>query len=302
MSKRRGDRTRPGLRAVLVPCDLTPSSDRVLARVALLPLAFEARLTLLHVVPSNMPVPAQRRAMRDARKALAEEARHLASTLPDDVQVVPVVSVGATAAEIASRSVETNAEIIVMGRRGGRSLRDSFLGSTAERVIRRSQKPVLVVRLRAHSPYRRPALAIDLDAAAGAALEQLLRVIPPPRPRVTVIHASEPPSRWLVYESLSDEDVRAYRDYYRDEALQRIRQLLLDVPEEDAPAWKIHVRVGTPRYVIKKAMESVDADLLVLGTHGHSGVAYVFLGTVAGDVLREAGCDVLVVPPAIERG
>lgn len=34
----------------------------------------------------------------------------------------------------------------------------------------------------------------------------------------------------------------------------------------------------------------------MLGTHGYSGVAHVLLGTVAGDVLREVACDVLVVP------
>ena len=44
-----------------------------------------------------------------------------------------------------------------------------------------------------------------------------------------------------------------------------------------------------------------DADLVLLGTHGYSGVAQVFLGTVAGDILRDLRCDVLVVPPPRPR-
>jgi nucleotide-binding universal stress UspA family protein len=48
--------------------------------------------------------------------------------------------------------------------------------------------------------------------------------------------------------------------------------------------------------VIKRAIKKADTDLLVLGTHGYSGLAHVFLGTVAGDVLREVTCDVLIVP------
>jgi nucleotide-binding universal stress UspA family protein len=49
--------------------------------------------------------------------------------------------------------------------------------------------------------------------------------------------------------------------------------------------------------VISKAVKKADTDLLVLGTHGYSGVAHMFLGSVAGDVLRDVTCDVLVVPP-----
>jgi nucleotide-binding universal stress UspA family protein len=61
------------------------------------------------------------------------------------------------------------------------------------------------------------------------------------------------------------------------------------------------VRYGSARTVIEKAVKQKECDLLVLGTHGFSGVAHVFLGTVAGDVLRQVACDVLVAPPSAAR-
>jgi nucleotide-binding universal stress UspA family protein len=67
------------------------------------------------------------------------------------------------------------------------------------------------------------------------------------------------------------------------------------------PIWKLLVRCGSPRLVIKKAVKKADTDLLVLGTRGFTGVAHLFLGTVAGDVLRDVACDVLVVPPRASR-
>ena len=70
---------------------------------------------------------------------------------------------------------------------------------------------------------------------------------------------------------------------------------------DDAPCWKTYVRYGSPRYVVAKAVRELEPDLLLLGTHGYSGVARAFLGTVAGDLLREAKCDVLVVPPSRSR-
>ena len=133
MTSRNHDRTGPSYRALLIPVDLTTVSDRILGRVAMLPLARKARLTLLHVVPSGLPARTQRRAERDAMKALTEEARHLARSLPREVSIVPVVTAGTAAAEIAARAAEAKAEMIVMGHGGGRALRDTLLGSTAER-------------------------------------------------------------------------------------------------------------------------------------------------------------------------
>lgn len=275
----------------------------MVGRVALLPLAEEARLTLLHVVPKSLPPRAQRRAEADAKKALAAEATSLARSLPKGVNIELIVKVGTPAVEIAKRAATPKAELIVMGRGGGRALRDVFLGSTAERVIRRGQLPVLVVRLPLRGPFRRPALALDLDRAAHGILELLLRVIPPPRPSVEIIHAYDIPYRGMIYPSLSEDDAEEYQEHYRGKALREIGKLLATslaqakVAPIDAPSWRTHVRYGSPRTVIEKAVKKGATDLLVLGTRGHSGVAHAFLGTVAGDVLREVACDVLVVPP-----
>jgi K+-sensing histidine kinase KdpD len=133
----------------------------------------------LHVVPGDLPWSVERSAERDAKKALASEARHLAQSLPRTVSGEAVVKAGAAATEIAARAQAVKAELIVMGRRGGRPVRDALLGSTAERVVRRSELPVLVVRLPARDAYRKPALALDLDAAVDDIVGLLLRILTP---------------------------------------------------------------------------------------------------------------------------
>ena len=292
------------LHSLLVPIDLTPSSDRVLGRLSLLPLAEDARVTLLHVVPGSLPRNEQRRAERDANKALASEVRHLRKHLPKKVRIDALVKVGAAAKVIAESAAEVQAELIVMGRGGGRALRDAFLGSTAERVVRQARLPVLVVRLAPRAAYRSPALALDLDEAAHEVVRLMLRVLPPPRPRVEVIHAFDIPYRGLIYPSLSADDAEEWKAELRAKATRELAKLLVaalakaNVRPEDGPSWKTHVQYGSPRTVVDKAMKKAEPDLLVLGTHGYSGAGYVFLGTVAGDLLRAATCDVLVVPPA----
>ncbi|HKU42828.1 MAG TPA: universal stress protein [Polyangiales bacterium] len=300
-------RSSPGLegfRSILVPVDLTAASDRVLARLCLLPLARDAQLTLLHVVPGSLPVREQRRAEHDARKLLAEETRHVRGLIQHKVRVVPRVEVGAAAKKIAACAAELKAELIVMGRGGGRAVRETFLGSTAERVVRQSRRPVLVVRLPARKPYRRPALALELHASAHELIRLMLRMLPPPRPRLEVIHAFHAPYHGMVYPSLSVEDAEERELELRAHAVVKVGKLLsaalekANIPPADAPFWNTHVRHGSPRSVVRKAVTRSEADLLVLGTRGYSGAAYVFLGSVAGELLRAAPCDVLIVPPA----
>lgn len=290
-------------RSLLIPVDLTPISDRVLARVALLPLSEGARLTLLHVVPKSLPAGDRRTAERNAKKLLADETKNLAKSVPKGVSITPVVKVGAAAKEIAVCARSTNVDLVVMGRGGGSALRDVFLGSTAERVIRRLMLPVLVVRLAARAPYRRPAIALDFDHAAHNALALMLRVLPAPRLRVLVIHAFDPLYSGRVYLSLSEEAAEDWREHFQQEASRRLANLLATylarakVRPREVPIWKTHIKCGSPRLVIKKAVNKAETDLLVLGTRGFTGITHLFLGTVAGDVLRDVACDVLVVPP-----
>ena len=162
---------------------------------------------------------------------------------------------------------------------------------------------MLAVRLAPRTPYRRPALALDLDEAAHEVVTWLLRVIHAPRSDVTVIHACDTPYQGMIYPSLSADDAEEYHDHYRQKALRNIAKLLATsvaqakLPPGDAPSWTMHVNRGLARTIIAKAVKKAETDLLVLGTHGYSGVAHAFLGTVAGDALREVACDVLVVPP-----
>jgi nucleotide-binding universal stress UspA family protein len=298
-----GTHTPQAFRSLLVPIDLSPLSDRVAERAALLPLGESARITLLHVVPETLPRIDRRRAMADAKRVLGAEVEGLARTLPRSVAIQPLVKAGAVAPSIAGCARAVKADLIVMGRGDGRALRDVFLGSTSERVIRQAQLPVLAVRLRARAPYRRPALALDFDDTAPEAIAMLLRLIPRSRARVEIIHAYHDPYSARSYSGLSEEDAEEYRDHQRRKALREITRLLgaallrAKVPRDDTPSWRTHVHHGAPRTLIEKTVRKANTDLLVLGTHGYSGMAHVLLGTVAGDVLRGVACDVLVVPP-----
>ena len=127
-SRRSGPPPTAGFRSVVAAVDLTPSTDRVLRRVSLLPWADEARVTLLHVVPAALPRVEQRSAVRAAEKALLKDAQHLRQRLPGHVAIERRVTPGRPAAVIGACASSTNAQLIVIGRGGSRSARETFLG------------------------------------------------------------------------------------------------------------------------------------------------------------------------------
>jgi nucleotide-binding universal stress UspA family protein len=256
------------------------------------------------VVPGSLTPGERRRAERDAIREIAEEIRHCRHPLPRHLQIQTLVRVGATAKTISTCASALKAELVVMGRGSRTRLRDEFIGSTAERVIRQAKVPVLVVRLAPRARYSRPALAIATDKAAPRAIDVMLRVLPPPRPGILVIHALDSPYHSYTYPSLSEDDVQDRMEELQVSAGREIRALLgkalshAGVPKEDAPRWVEHFRFGSPRLLVERVVRKRGVDLLVLGTRGYSSASTLFLGSVAGDLLRRSRCDVLVVPPA----
>lgn len=109
-----------------------------------------------------------------------------------------------------------------MDRGGGRVLREVFLGSTTERVIRLGQRPVLAVRRRPRAAYRRPAIALALDEAAPAIVSLALRVLPS-LSEITVLHGYEVPLEgWLA----SDDETEALRNEQRKRAVRTMWRML----------------------------------------------------------------------------
>jgi nucleotide-binding universal stress UspA family protein len=288
------------LRSVLVALDLSPISARVAARAALLPLVDGARLTLLHVVPRLLPPAFRRQAEQSAHKALEAAAEEIAPSLAAGVELQTVVTAGFPAKDISSHAGAVQADLVVVGRGGARALRDTFIGSTAERVIRQSRVAVLAVRNAARARYRRPLLALDLDDAAPEALRLVLRLFPPPRPELALVHVYDGSTDQLDTWSATDEQAAECRRLSREAAVRRIAHLLAishRLARGEDVRWSPRVRIGSPRHLIPKIVAKHRADLLVVGTRGRSGVAQAFLGTIAGDLLRAVSCDVLVVPP-----
>lgn len=126
-------RTRLDLRSILCPVNLTPHAGRALAYAALLAEAVDATLTALYVSPEP---EAGRRALRDfVRRTLGEPSERVACLSAD----------GEPRDRIARQAQEGPFDLVVLAERVRPWTTDRFLGTTAERVLRRAWTPVLAV-------------------------------------------------------------------------------------------------------------------------------------------------------------
>lgn len=141
--------------------------------------------------------------------------------------------------------------------------------------------------------------ATDGSDTARAALELLLRLPVPAHSQVivtTVIDREAFPE--LDPELLGDEERRAFTETER--AVCRDAETLLagEGARLAAAGWAgaTEVRTGHPAHEICRAAAEHAADLIVVGSHGRTGIRRYVLGSVSGGVLQYAACSVLVVP------
>lgn len=286
---------RPRLGNILVATDFSAGAASAVARAALLPITPGSAITLLHVLPSDGAAEAAaRRALAQAAVAARAATQAAGQT---DVDVFTALAHGTPFVEIIRSARDTRAQLIVLGRHGRRAFRDLVLGSTAERVIRKGDTPVLVVTAQAAGPYRRPLVAVDGSDTSRRAFELALRVVGPDVRTIEVVHAYEVDHEGALRRTgLPDQELRAYRLQSKN-AARALVETFLAACGDDGRAARVALRRGDPRRVILRVVAQRRADLLALGTHGRSGLAQLLIGSVAEAVVRMVSCDVLVARP-----
>jgi nucleotide-binding universal stress UspA family protein len=276
---------------ILVATDLTERSELAFRRALQLQQQVGATLILLHVIEPGLMGDLAAHRRRDAEVFLRERV----AKLPENVQrrCPRKVAVGDAFSTICCEAQAQGAGLIVLGEPGKYRYADLFIGTTAERVVRASPIPVLIVKATTLGPYRRVLVPLDLSEAAMRALAITLTIAPTAELRI--VHAWRPP-----LASLSRRHA-ALPDTIRKEN-EEIKALIERVVEEtraDLAAQRRVLNVDMIEdnpYVVLRS-ESNWPDLLAMGTHSTGGVATDKVGNLARHMLAEAPCDVLVARP-----
>jgi nucleotide-binding universal stress UspA family protein len=239
------------------------------------------------------------RSLAEARAA----AELAAASRPITFRIETALAHGDPIAEILRRAEADGAELIVVGRRERRNLRAAVLGSTAARLVRKSDRPILVVGGPLRPSYRHLLVAVDLPPETSRrALDMSVRLLDPDRARVDIVHALDDGSQKLLRRAgATPEELRSDRKERRASARATIHEYL-SASGDSGLQWTSIVQFGDPRRLVLDAVDRRRADLLAIGTHGRSGITRVLLGSVAEHLIDTAPCDVLVARALSEQG
>jgi nucleotide-binding universal stress UspA family protein len=280
------------MKTILAATDLSSRSDRAIERAVSLAQQHKARLVILHIVDEDLSSEIAERRKQEAETAIRDHLTSIMDIAGLDFAVQVVF--GKDFVDILGQADEQDADLIVLGMHREGRLRDLFVGTTVERVARYGTRPVLVVRDRVRHEYCRVMIAIDLSVCSRRALDVALDLVPDGE--FDLVHAFEVPFPAF----LSGRDTRREVTKEHQDQVQRMVEgevsAIVETLKGSAPSLHPIVRQGETLSVILREVERQHPDLLVVGTHGRTGVAHAILGSIAEALLRDPPCDVLAVP------
>lgn len=149
------------------------------------------------------------------------------------------------------------------------------------------------------TPIQSLVAAIDFSQPSTRALAEALRLAAErPHVKLHIVYVGGSAGNDVQIDlpsghaTVSVADAQEHIQTYVEKA--RVHAMLEGEPIESERV-VIHVRVGTPTEQIVDLAEDVSADLIVVGTHGRTGIKRLLLGSVAEALIERAGCAVLVV-------
>jgi len=292
------------LGSILSPVDFSEPSRQALRWAGALASRFRSRLTVISVVDPLLAEAARIRLGQDLAKTETEPAlrEFVALTWPDgtgaSLQMVFRTAVGESASTILEAAASDGADLIVMGTQGLGGLRKWLIGSTTERLLRRTRVPVLVVPPppEGQATSREPGVishilaATDFSAPSTAAAKMAADLASAFSARLTLTHLVAPltvPAQWRpILAQSNDTRVDAARARLAEVAPQLCGGRACDQV----------VALGHPADLIGSIAVERDVQLIAMGLAGEQGAFGPRPGSIAYRVLSTAMIPVLVVP------
>jgi nucleotide-binding universal stress UspA family protein len=278
-------------RKILVAVDGTESSRNTLRQAFRLAVDEKCWITVSSVIPpytgeldltgvkdvrAALAKPCEI-ALREAQK-IAEEERALIKTVCEEGEIYE---------RIVDLADAENADVIVMGRRGVHSIDRALVGSVTARVIGHTQRDVLVVPLEGAVGWKRILVATDGSKYSAAAVQKAIDFARSYGGDLLVISVVDVPTEFYAEAPKAVEDlVRKAKEYTAAVRKQA----------EDAGV-KAETFIGEAEAdaaIVNLAREQ-NVNLIVVGSHGRTGLRRLLMGSVTEHVIGHAPCPVLVV-------
>ena len=295
------------LRRIVCPVDFGVASLAGLTPAVSLGTEYGGEIVLVHVLDFPFPQIDSLPVVVDVDEYYSQvecsATERLESLIDEEtrrfVDVTTEIARGRPYLEITRIAEERDADLIVIPTHARKSVGRLLFGSTTEKVVRLAPCPVLTVHPGdEHSAFQpqRIVMATDFSEAADAALEHACDLATKYGAKLWLLHlialwGSEVAHPVWRFPSIPSTQTEALGAAAKAQLEARARSCgnELDVQTKLARTF------DTATDILRIATDDLDADLIVMGTHGHTGIERVALGSVAENVVRYSDVPVLTV-------
>jgi nucleotide-binding universal stress UspA family protein len=273
------------LEKILLATDFSGSSDQAGKMAVEIARAFNSEIVLLHVISKDLDIDVVSDMVQSAVTNQLDIKRgeiELEGVATD----IPLVRVGKIEDLIVQTADEKEVNLIIMGS-GEKEKHERFqLGTITTRVIRRTDKPVWVVKNDAPTSIDNILCPVDFSDSSKRSLKNaiylarkfsaelvVLNVVPP----VPVDIARLKVNIETIEQSLAAEQVETFKKLFKQFDFSGVK-------------WSSIDRMGEPHKEILSCLKEFNSDLLMMGTHGRTGINKLFMGSVTEKVIRELPC------------
>ncbi|MFY9923520.1 MAG: universal stress protein [Opitutaceae bacterium] len=141
---------------------------------------------------------------------------------------------------------------------------------------------------------------IDFSDVTNRVLEKAVELARALTGRLVILHVIQPPVNLSASDPILIENtarITVAAEKAADKHLDRLRKTLL----ADFDAVEVLRVTGAPVAQILEQASGLPADYIVLGSHGHTAVYDLLVGSTAHGVLKKSSCPVIIVPPSTEQ-
>ncbi len=293
---------------ILLPLDGSQLAETAIPLTVWLCRKLDAKITLLHVIEKDAPteIHGQRHLSTDEEAAayLDQVAAQWFGSGCEVEKHVHQEEVERVARSIVEHSGEFSPDLIILSAHGEGGLRDIVAGSIAQQVIALGEIPVLLLQpeqegqaeagkitkilvpLDGEEEHEKAfSAAMDLAAELDVSIH-LVRVVP----TLSTLKSEQAATGTFLPSTTS-----AYLEISEDEAENYLQEKLQTAGKANVRA-AAELRRGDPAQEVVKSAEEFHADLILLGTHGKSGMNAFWAGSTAPKIVSRTKLPVLLFP------
>ncbi len=282
-------------RKILVAADGSESSKNAFRQACAIGRLDKSWITVITTIPAYLDQYQLLNIREKVSAALHEEGKNILAEIgriasEEDAFIKTILDEGSPYTTIVDRADEGNFDLIVMGRHGRKGverMERALVGSVTARVIGNSQRDVLVIPQAASIGWNTILFATDGSKYSASAMEKAIDLARSYGGRLMAVSVVDVTEEFLAQAPEAVERL-----------VETAKEYLSDVKERAAAAGvavDTLVREAEAHHAITQLAAKNKADVIIMGSHGRTGVRRLLMGSVTEKVIGYAPCPVLVV-------